>query len=198
MSQQAEFQFDVVLGQKAVVQEQSNGDLIIEGYASDYEADRQDEFFEAGAVNDGLKAYLESNPILLYHHQSGNALGQVLEAKIDNVGAWVKARIDKPAAGTWAQDVYQKVKRGTIRGFSIGGRFFRRHDQKSGLTKIYKADIHEISVTPYPVNPRTLFGVATKAFGDEPDPRERRLQQLSEIYALLSQRKVNSGTDAGA
>lgn len=192
MKQAAEFQLDVVLGGKAVVQETADGDLIIEGYASDYDADRQDEFFEPGAVNEGLKAYMESNPILLYHHKTGHALGQVIEARIDDVGAWVKARIDKPAPGSWAQDVYQKVKRGTIRGFSIGGRFFRHLDRKSGLTKIYKADIHEISVTPYPINPRTLFGVAQKAFPEDLDPRAEQIRKLNEIFELLSQRKVNS------
>lgn len=192
MKETADFTLDVVLGGKALIQETADGDLIVEGYATDYDADRQDEYFEPGAINAGLKAYMESNPILLYHHKSGHALGQVIEARVDNMGAWVKARIDKPAPGSWAQDVYQKVKRGTIRGFSIGGRFFRRHDQKSGLTKIFKADIHEISVTPYPINPRTLFGVAQKAFAEETDPREAQVAKLREILEILSNRNVKS------
>lgn len=193
MKEQAEFQLDMVLGEKAAVTVAADGDLIIEGYASDYEADRQDEFFEPGAVNDGLKAFLDTNPILLYHHKSGQALGQVIEARVDNVGAWIKARVDKPAPGSWAQDVYQKVKRGTIRGFSIGGRFFRRPDQKSGMTKIYKADIHEISVTPYPINPRTLFGVAQKAFSDEEAPDyDAMVDKLEETLQFLSQAPLSS------
>lgn len=191
-TESAEFHFDAVLGQKAVVQEAANGDLYIEGYASDYEADRQDEFFEPGAVNDGLKSYIETNPILLYHHKFSQALGQVVEARVDDVGVWVKARIDKPARGSWAEDVFQKVKRGTIRGFSIGGRFFRRPDQKSGMTRIYKADIHEISVTPYPINPRTLFAVAQKAFEDAEDENVRRVEELEAMAEKLSQLPLSS------
>lgn len=167
--QVAEFSFDVVLdGAKAQVSETEDGDLIIEGYAADYDTDRDEELFEPGAFQEGLKAYLDSNPVLLYHHKKGLALGQVIQARLDQKGMWVKARVDKPEPGTLLADVYRKIKKGTMRGFSVGGKFYRKWSAL-GPTRIFKADVHEISVTPQPVNPRTLFAVGAKAFEDDTD-----------------------------
>lgn len=186
MKETAPFQFDVMLDTKAVVSEE-DGDLLIEGYASDYREDRDGEAFEPGCFQKSLQKYLDTNPVLLYHHKTSQALGQVLSARLDPNGLWVKARIDKPAPGSWAQDVFQKVKRGTIRGFSVGGQFKRRFTEKGW--KIHDADIVEISVTPTPVNPRTLHAVATKAFDDNSDYDEL-VDKLDRTLTLLSQATV--------
>jgi HK97 family phage prohead protease len=165
MNQNADFQWDVLLdGSKAVVTEDESGDLYIEGYASDYETDRDAEAFEPGALQEGMKAFLETNPILVYHHQKGFALGQVVGARFDEKGMFIRSRVDKPEPYTKAADIFRKIKKGTIRAFSVAGQFYRRKTDNG--PRIYKADIHEISVTPLPVNPRTLFTVAQKAFKD--------------------------------
>lgn len=163
-TQVAQFQYDFFLDQKAhSVTEDENGDLFIEGYASDYGLDRQEEAFEPGAFEEGLKAFMETNPIMLYHHKFDQALGQFVDARIDQKGLWVKGRVDKPEPGTWAADVYNKIKKGTIRAFSVGG-IFRRRQTPNG-PRIFKCDLGEISVTPFPVNPRTTFALAgAKAF----------------------------------
>lgn len=161
MEQQATF----VLDTKASVHEEA-GDLVIEGYASDFEDDRQDEAFEPGAFDSAIKAFME-NPALLYHHDFSKALGRVVDLRKDERGLYMKAVIDKPSAGSWAEDIYHKVKSGTIKGLSVGGRFFRKNI--GGKQRIHKADLMEISVTPMPVNPRTLFAVAGKAFQGHDD-----------------------------
>lgn len=166
---EAPFQLDFVLDQKAAVSVDSDsGDLYIEGYASDFGTDRQDEAFEPGAFEKGMEAFMR-NPVLCFHHQFDKALGQVEQFEHRKDGLWVKARLDKPTAGSWAEDVFEKVKRGTIKAFSVGGRFKRRAPDADGRQLIHEADIAEISVTPLPVNPRTLFAVAGKAFGEDPD-----------------------------
>lgn len=164
-TQVAEFALDFVLDQKAAsITEDEHGDLYIEGYAADFEIDRQDEAFEPGAFEEGLKSFMATNPVMLYHHKADHALGQFVDARLDGKGLWVKGRVDKPATGSWAEDVVNKIKRGTIRGFSVGGIFKRRLNEKSGRPSIFKCDLAEISVTPFPVNPRTMFAVAGKAF----------------------------------
>lgn len=175
--------------------------LIIEGYASDWGEDREGELFESGAFKEGLKSFLDSNPVLLYHHQYDKALGRVLEAKADSKGLWVKAQVDQPAPGSWAEDIFQKIKTRTIRGFSVGGRFHRRGGggARPGA-RIEKVDFRELSVTPMPVNPRTMFQLGTKAMEEMEDedlgPLEDRVAAAESIFdriaRLVSQRSVVS------
>jgi HK97 family phage prohead protease len=168
MREAAPFQLDVLLDAKADVAEADSGDgLWIEGWASDFEVDRQDEAFEPNAFTKAIAQYLK-NPVLLYHHMSDKAVGQVKDLKlVDGQGMYVKAWLDKPADGTEDANIYNKVKSKTIRAFSVGG-IFRRKMTPHG-PRIHEVDLREISITPLPVNPRSLFEVAGKAFGSEPD-----------------------------
>lgn len=165
--QSAKFLFDFIPeGKSAQVIEEEDGSLTIEGYGADFDVDRQDEAFEPGAFERGLKNYLETNPVLCYHHQFDKALGRVVSAEVDGSGVHIKAQVDKPAAGSWAEDVYNKIKSGTIKAFSVGG-IFRRKLTENG-PRIHDVDIAEWSVTPVPINPRTTFNVvAGKAFESE-------------------------------
>jgi hypothetical protein len=56
-----------------------------------------------------------------------------------------------------------------MKAVSVAG-IFKRRMGEDGRPRIYEADLSEISVTPFPVNPRALFTVAQKAFENEPDP----------------------------
>lgn len=186
-TQIADFSFGFTLGEKAVVTE-DDGHVYIEGLASDFGLDRQEEAFEPGAFEHGLKAYMESNPVLLYHHKSDTALGQVVGANLTPDGLHVKARVDAPEPGTIIADYVRKIKNGTLRAFSVGGKFYRR--MTASGPRIFKADIGEISVTPYPVNPRTLFAVAGKAFESAPEldsiemsDFETRLENIDRAFA---------------
>lgn len=167
MKTEATFETDAYLDAKSQISIAGNGDVIIEGLASDWGVDDQDELFEPGAFQKGIDNFLQTNPALLYHHDGGKALGQVLELTETGQGLHMKARIDAPAKGSWAEDIVNKVKRGTIRGLSVRGKF-RRRMGADGLPRIYEAGLREISVTPLPVNPRTMFAVAAKAFDDDP------------------------------
>jgi HK97 family phage prohead protease len=182
-----DFTLDALLPDRKAVAD--DGSIIIEGYASDIGLDRQDEMFEDGAFTKAIEKFLSTNPVLLYHHDAGKALGRVLELEPHpGKGLWMKAVIDPPAQGSWAEDVFEKVKRGTIKGLSVGGRFFR-----PTKGRISRADLMEISVTPLPVNPRTLFAVAQKAFGDNAIEAVARkhldemVSQISESLFLLDQ-----------
>jgi HK97 family phage prohead protease len=161
-----QFDLSFTLDSKAVqVTENDDGSFFIEGPAADFDVDLQDEAFEPGAFHDGMKAYMASNPVLLYHHKYDTALGQVVDWNVGSNSMNIKARVDAPEPGTLIADYVRKIKNGTIRGFSVGGKFYRRMTENG--PRIFKAAIGEISVTPYPVNPRTLFSVSQKAFESE-------------------------------
>lgn len=183
MQERAEFQFGVKAQE---VREEDDGTLIIRGLASDFETDRDLEAFEPGAFEEGLKAFMQ-NPILLYHHKPDHQLGVVREAHLDGKGLHIEAAIPKPPEGSWATHVYNLVKNGMMRGFSVGGAFYRRMTDEG--PKIFRSDTQEVSVTPLPVNPRTLFGVAGKAFGEDTDPELlARMDDLEVVFEALSRR----------
>jgi phage head maturation protease len=118
-----------MLGQKAQVTE-DNGDLYIEGWAADIAKDDQDETFSFDALKAGAEAFVASgNMPLLYHHKPDLQLGEIIdfEARQDGErsGIWMKARVDgevraHPALGA----VYGQIKRGSMKGLSVAGRFF--------------------------------------------------------------------------
>jgi HK97 family phage prohead protease len=157
----SKFNWDFALEGKAV---EEDGDLYIAGYASDFDIDRDGEYIVPGALQKALDGYMK-NPVLCYHHKMSEAMGQVVEARVDGKGLWIKARVDQPEPGTEAANRFRQVAKGTLRGFSIGG-FFRKAMAK-GKTFINEIDLVEISLTPTPVNPRTLGTVVGKALDDD-------------------------------
>lgn len=184
MKDSAPFTFDFALDSNATLEELEGKALRIEGYAAGFDRDREGEAFERGVFDQGLEKYFERNPILCYHHHTDQALGVVEEAKLDGKGLFVKARLDDPEPGTPLADVYNKVKSGTIKGFSVGGIFKRRMTPHG--PRIHTADIAEISVTPVPMEPGSLFALAGKAFGTDPD-LEAQLAQLTTIVDELEE-----------
>lgn len=181
MKETAPFNLDFALDSNAVVELEGKS-LRIEGYAAGFDRDRENEAFERGVFDKGLEKYFQRNPVLCYHHHTDQALGVVEEAKLDGKGLFVKARLDDPEPGTPLADVYNKVKSGTIKGFSVGGLFKRRMTPHG--PRIHEADVAEISVTPVPMEPGSLFALAGKAFGTEPD-LEAALSTLTGIVDTM-------------
>jgi HK97 family phage prohead protease len=162
----APFIWDFSLQHKAITTEY-DGSIYIEGLASDYLPDRDDEYVDRNALREGLAQYMATNPIVLFMHKWEKAVGRVVAARIDDEGLHVKARLDAATdPSSWQADIINKVKSGTLKTFSIGGRF-----HKDG-PRIHKVDLMEISIATVPINARSLFRVvAGKAFSDG-DPLE--------------------------
>jgi HK97 family phage prohead protease len=165
----------------------SGGGLRIEGQAGGLGVDRSGEAFEPGVLEAALRKYFLSNPILCYHHHTDQALGVVEDARVNaRGGLMIRARLDEPEPGTPLADVYRKVKSGTIKGLSVGG-IFKRKPTPNG-PRIYAAEIVEISVTPVPLEPGSLFALAGKAVSSEPAAAQlRRLGELTELVNSLDE-----------
>ena len=185
------FRFDFTLEGKAVedapapvVTETEEGDLIIEGYAAVFDGiDREGENFSEGAFDRGIKAFLEGQAGLCYHHKHDKLLGKVLDLNVEEgKGLKMRARVDAaikkhPELGVY----YDQIKRGTLNALSVGG-FFRRKLTELGK-RIVDMDFTEISVTPVPVHPGTNFAVvAGKALAsDIKPPEEPKVDDSTEI-----------------
>jgi HK97 family phage prohead protease len=186
------FRFDFSLGEKAlgdqIVEETEDGDLIIEGYAAVFDGlDRQGENFVDGAFKRGVKAFLDSQAALCFHHKKDMVLGKVLDLREEEgKGLKMRARVDgaiknHPVLGT----IYHQIKRGTLNGLSVQG-FFGRIMTPSG-PRIGDVDLTEISITGVPIHPGAKFSVlAGKALGDTqlplaPDAQEEIRSQIAEF-----------------
>lgn len=164
--------FAFTIGGKALTDESvtvaENGDLIIEGYAAVWEGeDREGENFVPGAFERASKAFLEAGGPLCFHHKRDHVLGQVTDLGEDDKGLKMRARVDgaiqkHPVLGT----LYEQVKKGTLKGLSVGG-FFKRA-MIEGKRRIADMDFTEISITGVPIHTGPSFAVvAGKALVDD-------------------------------
>jgi HK97 family phage prohead protease len=160
------YQFDFVLEGKALddgtkaptVVEQENGDLIIEGWAASFEGlDRQGENFVPGAFERGIKAFLEGQSALCFHHKADMGIGSVLSLDEKPEGLWMRARVDHQPESSPLRYIYNAVKKGSYKGLSVGG-FFKRA-LVEGRRMIADLDMTEISITPVAQHPKTKFAV---------------------------------------
>lgn len=163
------------------VTELENGDLLIEGWAANFEGlDRQNENFVEGAFKRGIKAFLENGGALCFHHQRDKSVGRVLDLKeVEGKGLWMKARVDYQEEGSPLRHIYNGVKKRSIRGLSVGGFFKRAMHQ--GRQMISDMDFTEISVTPVSVHPKTSFAVvAGKALSSNLKSERAKLDEIPE------------------
>lgn len=164
------YDFDVkAVADEPVVEELEDGDIMISGMAAVFEGvDRDGENFAPGAFQRGIKAFIEGQSPLCFHHKRDHVLGKVLELEeVEGKGLRMKARVDgaiknHPTLGT----IYEQIKRGTINALSIGG-YFRRGITADG-PRITDVDFVEVSATAAPVHPGTHFSViAGKALASD-------------------------------
>lgn len=170
------FQFPFALEAKALedgtpgalVEVLEDGDLIIEGWAAEFEGqDRTNENFMDGAFQRGIKSFMDGSASLCYHHKTADVLGKVLELQeVEGRGLRMRARVDgaikdHPTLGP----LYAQIKKGTLTGLSVGG-YFKRKLTEAGR-KISDMDFTEISITGVPTHTKPAFAVvAGKALND--------------------------------
>lgn len=149
----------------------ADGDLVIEGYAADFEVDRQGEAFEPGAFDEACQKATKDEIPLLQEHDNKRQLGVVEKLEVhEGKGLWTRARIAKAQAGSWAEDAVDKIKRGMMKGLSVRG--LSRVKMTPKGPRIAGIDLAEISVTPVPVQPGALFAVAEKSLAYAADPED--------------------------
>lgn len=132
--------------------------ILIEGYASTNDADRQGDVVPTAVWESGMQNYLK-NPVILAYHDHCEPVGRMVEHKIDGKGLWIKARISAAA-----EDVFNLVKDGILTAFSIGFRIVdAEYNSAAELFVVKELELHEISVVSVPANQNTIFSLS-KAF----------------------------------
>jgi len=152
----------------------TKGDIIdsimIEGYASTNDVDRQGDIVPTSVWEAGMKNYLK-NPVILAYHEHCEPIGRMVEHKIDEKGLWIKARISAAA-----EDVFSLVKDGVLTAFSIGFRIVdAEYNAAAELFVVKELELHEISVVSVPANQNTIFSLS-KAFNTAEEFKSFKMQ----------------------
>lgn len=130
-----------------------NGEgLKLSGWFATWDQDSADEAFVRDAFDQSLPRYLSTNPIVLHmHNKSEPPVGRVISAHVDkSKGVYGTVLLPRPELGTKAMDIYNSVKNGLLKSFSVGG-FWKRF-QAAGSTKLICERLLEISLAGPNVN----------------------------------------------
>jgi HK97 family phage prohead protease len=165
--------------------------IMIEGYASTVDTDRQGDIVPATVWSKGIQNYLK-NPVILAYHDHSEPVGRMVDHRVDSKGLWIKARISA-AAG----EVFNLIKDGVLTAFSIGFRIAdAEYNAANELFVVKDLELHEISVVSVPANQNTLFSLS-KSFNTDEEVKSFKLQfapKLESAKGLESPVEANSDT----
>lgn len=140
-----------------------------EGYASLFGvADLSRDVVVLGAFRDSLARRGPRGIKMLWQHDPGLPIGTWDDVVEDRRGLFVRGRLDLAVAK--ARDVHALMKSGAVDGLSIGFRAERaREDAATGLRRLEKIDLWEISLVTFPMLPQARVS-AVKTAGGPGDP----------------------------
>ena len=151
----------------------SSNDLVIAGYASVEMVDKQGDKITSGALKSAFGDFMKASNyrnVQLAH--SNIQVGEVIKEYTDNEGRVWKSGVDDSGMFVViklrddiekAREVANQIRKGTLRGFSIGGQAFKRinkHDAEHGnYTEISKLELHEVTICEKGINPEATFRI---------------------------------------
>ena len=142
------------------------------GYASLFgEVDLGRDVVMPGAFRDSLAARGARGVKLLFQHDPNEPIGVWLDLAEDGKGLRARGRLMPEV--TRGREVLSLMRAGALDGLSIGFRTVTgRSDPKSGVRRLHKIDLWEISVVTFPMLPEARVSAVKRGRGPSP-PRER-------------------------
>lgn len=139
-------------------------DRIIEGYANTKNVDRVGERVEPGAFRRSLAPFKRRGKILR-NHDWREPIGKAIDARIDDTGFWIKAKIEEGI--DYIDEAWEQITRKLLDSFSIGYRVLKvsrpEEDERSKGDPwriIELLDLYEVSVVTIPANVQSTFSIA--------------------------------------
>lgn len=123
------------------------------GYASLFDrVDLGRDIVERGAFAKSLRTRGAAGIRMLFQHDPNEPIGAWTELREDERGLFVRGRLENGVAR--AREVLSLMKSGALDGLSIGFRTVRARTEKAtGIRRIFEADLWEISVVTFPMQP---------------------------------------------
>lgn len=139
----------------------------IQGYANTISKDRYGDVIPSTAWNEAALENYRKNPIILAFHDHSHPIGVCDGVEVDEKGLKISAKISAAA-----KDVYQLIKDGVLKAFSVG--FIVKdaaYDQVTDIFVIKELELLEVSVVSVPANQDSVFDLA-KAFSSDEEYAE--------------------------
>ena len=170
--------------------EDVSGDGSFSGYASLFGAvDLGRDVIEPGAFAASLKRRGASDVRMLYQHDPDQPIGRWLSIREDAHGLHVEGKLSLGVAR--AREVHELMKSGALDGLSIGFQTLRaRSEAKAGVRRILSADLWEISVVTFPMQPGARVTAVKAAAGAVPALTVRELERRLTRDAGLTRRQA--------
>ena len=190
--------FQVLRDKKSVQDFEEDGvkGVEIEWYASTKDKDRGHDIVDPQAFKNALDLYM-TNPIVLLQHNMEKPIGVVTEAKIDDNGLYVKARITQDV--DW---VISAIKNGVLRAFSIGYKILdsefleeQTSDGRDYANIIKDLSLFEISVVSVPMNAYSLMKSIGDCFEIKEAPEEEQKKTDSEEQETTEDQEEKSADE---
>ena len=181
----------------------SSGDLVVAGYASVEMVDKQGDLITRDALKNAFAGFMKSQEfrnVQLAH--SNIQVGSVIDSYTDSSGRLWKSGVDD--AGLFvvikvrddiekAREVANEIRKGSLRGFSIGGQAFKRvnksDSQHGDYTEISKLELHEVTICEKGINPEATFRILK-----EDTTMTNENEAMSELSSVLD--RINLRLDA--
>ena len=130
------------------------GDGVFSGYASVFgEVDLGRDTIERGAFRQSLVERGAGQVRMLYQHDPAEPIGAWKTIREDARGLYVEGVLSPGVAR--AREVFSLMKSGALDGLSIGFKVGgARTDARSGVRRLHKIDLWEISLVTFPLLPQ--------------------------------------------
>jgi len=148
------------------------------GYASIFgQEDMGHDIVMPGAFAESLKKRGSSGIKLLFQHDPNEPIGVWQEIREDGRGLWVRGQLMTDVAR--AREVLSLMRAGAIDGLSIGFRTVSgRSDAKTGVRRLFKIDLWEISIVTFPMLPEARIDAVKRGrAGEEAVSRQNELMR---------------------
>ena len=180
----------------------ADNDLVIAGYASVEMVDKQGDLITRGALKNAFGDFMKADGfrnVQLAHSniQVGSVIpsytdsdGRVWKSGVDDAGMFVVIKLRDDIEK--AREVAKEIRKGALRGFSIGGQAFKRmrkSDASHGdYTEISKLELHEVTICEKGINPEATFRILKE------DTDMTETDAMTELSSVLD--RLNGRLDA--
>jgi len=163
---------------------------IIAGYASIEQIDKQNEIIPIEVLKDAWERCYEDGKIRLHLMHTNIPVGEIIDEYEDSEDVVHKTGVDDTGlyivCQIWdntnkANEAWDLIKRGVLRGFSIGGEALSKSTVCNGscFNRIDKMDLHEISLVDNPANPDATFRILKR------DELQKRIEWLEKFKDMI-------------